>query len=81
LTESASVAARLHLPRFGWHEYMIGVVGNVLLLSVGYATAVVAPEPPLARRGLTLWTWLEGRELDVAKPEVVVSSRAGSGIS
>jgi solute:Na+ symporter, SSS family len=74
LTESAGLAERLHLPRFGWHEYMIGVVGNVLLLGVGYATAVVAPEPLLARHGLTLWTWLGRREMEVAKAEVVAQS-------
>jgi SSS family solute:Na+ symporter len=71
LTASASLAARLHLPRFTWHEYMIGVVGNVLLLGVGYATAIVAPAPRTAKHGLTLWTWLEQRKREPAEPSAV----------
>jgi SSS family solute:Na+ symporter len=73
LTESPALAARLHLPRFTWHEYMIGVVGNVVLLGVGYATALFAPELPLARHGLTLWTWLEQRKPEPAKVEAFTS--------
>ncbi|MGC1188102.1 MAG: sodium:solute symporter [Candidatus Acidiferrales bacterium] len=73
LTASPTIAARLHLPRFTWHEYMIGVVGNVILLGVGYVTAVVAPGLPRSRHGLTLWTWLERRESEAAKAEAVIS--------
>jgi hypothetical protein len=70
------VAARLHLPRFTWHEYMIGVVGNVVLLVVGYATAIIAPAPLAARNGLTLWTWLEQRKREQVDAQTVVARPA-----
>jgi hypothetical protein len=50
---------------------MIGVVGNVVLIGVGYATAIVAPAPRAARHGLTLWTWLEQRKREPIEPSVV----------
>jgi SSS family solute:Na+ symporter len=76
LTASASLAARLHLPRFTWHEYMIGVVGNVVLIVVGYATAIIAPAPLAARNGLTLWTWLEQRKREQVDAQTVVARPA-----
>jgi len=76
LTESASVAARLHLPRFTWHEYMIGVVGNVVLLVVGYATTVIAPARAEARSGLTLWTWLAARKHEPLESPTIVAKPA-----
>ncbi|MGB6430734.1 MAG: hypothetical protein WBF06_09115, partial [Candidatus Acidiferrales bacterium] len=76
LTESASVAARLHLPRFTWHEYMIGVVGNVVLLAVGYATAIIAPARAEARSGLTLWTWLAARKREPLESPAIVAKPA-----
>jgi len=77
LTENASVAARLHLPRFTWHEYMIGVVGNVVMLAVGYAIAIIAPAPASeARDALTLWTWLAQRKREAIKARTITATPA-----
>jgi len=74
LTASANLAAHLHLPRFTWHEYMIGVVGNIVLLVAGYATALIVPARTEQRHGITLWTWLDRREREAAKKIEVVPS-------
>jgi hypothetical protein len=55
---------------------MIGVVGNVVLLVVGYATAIIAPAPRAARKGLTLWTWLEQRKREQVDAQTIVASPA-----
>ena len=48
---------------FGWHDYMIGVIGHLVLLVVGYSASLlfgrsVADE---ALSGKTLWHWLRTR--------------------
>jgi hypothetical protein len=55
---------------------MIGVVGNVVLLLVGYATAIIAPASRAARNGLTLWTWLEQRKREPVDAQTVAASPA-----
>lgn len=43
---------------FPWHAYMIGAVGNVVLLVVGLMFSFFFPGPKLEDEGLTLWGWL-----------------------
>jgi SSS family solute:Na+ symporter len=42
---------------FPMHSYMIGVVGHVILLGVGYAASFVFPNRDPATRDLTFWGW------------------------
>jgi SSS family solute:Na+ symporter len=43
---------------FPWHDYMIGALGHVILLTVGIAVSALAPAPTST---LTLWAWLQTR--------------------
>jgi solute:Na+ symporter, SSS family len=47
---------------FPMHNYMIGVIGHILVVSVGYLASFPFPNPDPASRGLTLWGWLARRE-------------------
>lgn len=47
--------------RFRWHEYMIGVVGQVIVFVVGYLASWLTPRQAPAPNALTLWTWLRHR--------------------
>ena len=42
---------------------MIGAVGNVLLLVVGYAASYLVPREHSSLADLTIWNWLRTREL------------------
>jgi len=42
---------------FSLHNYMIGVIGHVVLLVVGYAASFVFPNRDAASREMTLWGW------------------------
>jgi SSS family solute:Na+ symporter len=53
---------------FGWHEYMIGAVSNVVLFIIGFLFSVIAPSPKIDDQGLTLWGWLQRRF--VSEPSV-----------
>jgi SSS family solute:Na+ symporter len=48
-----------NLGRFNFplHDYMIGVIGHILLLAVGIAVSVAFPNRDAASRRLTLWEW------------------------
>jgi SSS family solute:Na+ symporter len=55
---------------FPWHDFMIGAIGNVILMGVGYVTSLLLPPDADADRKLqemTIWHWLKTRK----------SSRAG----
>lgn len=45
---------------FPFHNYMIGVIGHVLVVAVGYLASFAFPNRDAASRGLTLWGWLAG---------------------
>ena len=44
---------------FPFHDYMIGVIGHVVLLGVGAATSLVFPNRDTASREMTLRGWLQ----------------------
>ncbi|MDT8067382.1 MAG: sodium:solute symporter [Terriglobia bacterium] len=44
---------------FPLHEYMIGVIGNIVLLGVGYFAAFVFSEADEKKRSMTVWGWLD----------------------
>lgn len=50
----------LDLGRFNFrlHDYMIGVIGHIVVLVVGYLTSFLFPDRPGAKSELTLWGWL-----------------------
>ena len=48
---------------FTLHKVMIGVIGHVVLLGVGYFASFLFPAPEPESKSLTLWGWLEGRRL------------------
>jgi SSS family solute:Na+ symporter len=45
---------RIHFPL---HEYMIGVIGHIVLLGVGYGASFLFPNHDHASRELTFWGW------------------------
>ncbi len=42
---------------FPYHSYMIGVIGHIILLTVGYGASFVFPNADPAAAKLTLWGW------------------------
>ncbi|MGD0128338.1 MAG: sodium:solute symporter [Terriglobia bacterium] len=42
---------------FPFHEYMIGVVGHIVVLVSGYAASLWFPNNDVASKDLTLWGW------------------------
>jgi SSS family solute:Na+ symporter len=44
---------------FPLHDYMIGVIGNIVLLVVGYFASFLFRPPDAGARELTLWGWLQ----------------------
>jgi SSS family solute:Na+ symporter len=53
--------------RFTWHEYMIGVLGQVLLFAVGYLASWVKAPPPPEHRALTLAGWRAYRKQELTR--------------
>lgn len=53
-----------NLGRFNFplHDYMIGVIGHVLLFSVGLAVSFIYPNVDQQSRKLTVWGWLRARK-------------------
>jgi SSS family solute:Na+ symporter len=50
---------------FPWHDYMVGVIGHIVLFVVGYAVSFLFPEPSGTSDALhqkTLWHWLRARQ-------------------
>lgn len=48
---------------FAWHEYMIGVTGNLILFISGYVASWFMRTGRTQHRELTVWTWLGQRRL------------------
>lgn len=46
---------------FPFHNYMIGVIGHVVLLVTGYAGSLVYPNRDPSTRELTVWGWRRAR--------------------
>lgn len=42
---------------YRWHAYTIGVVGNLVLLLVGYVASLISGAPQENHRSLTVWAW------------------------
>jgi solute:Na+ symporter, SSS family len=59
---------------YTWHTYLIGVVGNILLLVFGYLASWIWQAHEAERRELTMWEWLDQMKLD---PGISKESRAG----
>jgi SSS family solute:Na+ symporter len=54
---------------------MIGVIGHVLVVVVGYAASFLFPRPDPAMSALTLWGWLEKdkqKRSEYSKPQALV---------
>ncbi len=47
---------------FAWAGVMIGVIGHILVLAVGYAASFFFPPPDPAMSELTLWGWRKRRK-------------------
>ncbi len=61
LTMNHGAQLNLHRFNYPWHEYTIGVIGNLLLLAVASLAASLLPRPRNATAPLTLWSWLATR--------------------
>ena len=44
---------------FPLHEYMIGVIANIVLLVVGYVASLLLVGSPASHREMTVWGWLD----------------------
>jgi SSS family solute:Na+ symporter len=49
---------------FKLHPVMIGVLGHLVLLCVGYLGSLFFPAPAKSNRAMTLWGWLANRKLN-----------------
>jgi SSS family solute:Na+ symporter len=62
---------------FPWHEYMTGVVGHILLVTVGYTVSRVLPASTVLAREMTIWAWMDRRQKSAsAESQVGVLRRA-----
>lgn len=43
--------------RFTWHDYLIGVVGQLIVLGVGYAASWLSPRTTSPTTVMTIWNW------------------------
>ena len=62
LTLNGGKILNLHRWNYSWHEYTIGAVGNILLLTVGLVVAQIWPAADNESNRLTLWNWLAARK-------------------
>jgi SSS family solute:Na+ symporter len=53
---------------FKLHPVMIGVLGHLILLSVGYVASFFFAAPEKESRAMTLWGWLESRKPKKVSP-------------
>jgi len=51
---------------FAWHSVMIGTIGHVVVIVVGYAASYFVKNRGTVDRRMTLWGWLEHRRNQVA---------------
>ena len=49
---------------FPFHDYMIGVIGHLVLLITGYLSSLVFPNHDPAARDLTVWGWRRRQAID-----------------
>jgi SSS family solute:Na+ symporter len=61
LTMYGGKTINLHRWNYGWHEFTIGAIGNILLLLAGLIAAQLVPEKTSGPAQLTLWAWLAMR--------------------
>jgi SSS family solute:Na+ symporter len=61
LTMDGGKMLNLHRWNYGWHEFTIGAIGNILLLVIGLLVSVLIPERAAGPSRLTFWAWLEMR--------------------
>jgi SSS family solute:Na+ symporter len=59
--------ATLNPKTFGMHNYMIGVIGHLIVLMGGTAVSFLIPNRDVETRQMTLQGWLRSRALDSAK--------------
>jgi len=50
---------------FSLHNYMIGVIGHVVLLAIGYAASFIFPNRKKSGTELTLWGWLRSGRIEM----------------
>jgi len=69
-TLTAGEEPMLDLGRFNYrlHGVMIGVIGHLVLMVVGYAASRLLPGPPSRKAELTVWEWLRARKERLARP-------------
>jgi SSS family solute:Na+ symporter len=81
LTSGKEALVNLGRWNFKLHPVMIGVLAHLVLLIVGYTASrcFAAPEP--GTRALTVWGWLERKELNsVNKPKELNGLRTGQEV-
>lgn len=64
----------LDLPSFNytWPSVMIGVIGHVIVLVVGWVASLFFPQDTAVKREWTLWGWLQSRKARAAQASAVV---------
>ena len=55
---------------FPLHDYMIGVIGHIVLLTVGYTASFPFPNGDPASKELTLWGWRRRQRILATPTEI-----------
>lgn len=55
--------------RFTWHDYLIGVVGQLIVFVVGYAASWVTPQVASSAHVMTLWNWRRQERQEFPQPQ------------
>jgi SSS family solute:Na+ symporter len=63
LTQNGGKLWNLSPFNFPFHDYMIGVIGHLVLLGTGYFASFLFPNRDPAARDLTLWGWVRQSRL------------------
>ncbi len=61
VTSGASPILRSFPIRFTWHEYMIGVIGQLIVFCLGYGASWLTPKPTADTYAITFWNWWRRR--------------------
>ncbi|HEU6447977.1 MAG TPA: sodium:solute symporter [Verrucomicrobiae bacterium] len=79
LTSGKNAIIDLGDHNYTWPSVMIGVIGHIIVLVIGWLASWFFPADPNVRQEWTLWGWLEKRKT-ARQAEAIPSSAAGENV-